>query len=136
MATNFLEKGLRVGLIGESITTVTSEKTALAVGSGALDIFATPAMAAEMESAAVSAVDPYLPDGMSSVGIEFSVRHLSATPIGERIVSMAEITRIDGRRVIIEVRCWDERELIGDGKHVRYVIETDEFLERTARDHS
>ena len=134
MATNLYEKGLRVGLIGESLLNVTSEQSALKMGSGSLDVFATPALIAQVEAAAVSAVDPYLPDGMASVGIEINVRHLSATPIGERVVAMAEITRIDGKRITLEVRAWDERELIGEGVHVRYLIYADELLERLKRD--
>jgi len=125
-----LDKGLRVGLIGESITTVTDKETAMAMGSGRVQVYATPAMIAQMESAAVSAVDPYLPDGMISVGIEIDVRHVAATPVGENITAMAEITRIDGKTVHLEVRVWDERELIGMGKHSRYLIDAEEFLER------
>lgn len=131
---NLYEKGLRVGMIGESVVNVTSEHTALAMGSGSLKVFATPAMAIQMEAASVSAIDPYLPAGMTSVGIELKIRHLAATPIGEQIVSMAEITRIDGRRIVLEVRCWDERELIGEGNHIRYVIDADEFMARLSRD--
>jgi predicted thioesterase len=125
-----LDKGLRVGLIGEAITTVTSELTAVTMGSGAVHVYATPAMVALMEAAAVSAIDPYLSPGFVSVGIELNIRHLSATPIGERITAMAEITRIDGKRVNVEVRAWDEKELIGQGTHIRYMIDADEFMGR------
>lgn len=130
---NIYENGLRVGLIGESIDTVTDTQTAVTMGSGALDVYATPAMIALMEAAAVSAVDPYLPQGMASVGIEVNVSHISATPIGEKVTAMAEITHIDERRIRIEVRCWDDRELIGHGQHVRYIIDLDEFNTRVQR---
>jgi len=128
-----MEKGIRVGLIGEAITTVTSDQTSLHMGSGSMEVLATPAMIALLEAAAVSAIDPYLSPGKTSVGIEINVRHLSATPIGERITSMAEVTRVDGRRVILEVRAWDERELIGEGMHTRYIIEADDFLSRVKK---
>ena len=133
MSTNLYEKGLRVGLIGESLLNVTSKESALTMGSGSMEVLATPALIAQMEAAAVSAVDSYLPDGMASVGIEVNIRHLSATPLGERVVAMAEITRIDGKRITLEVRAWDERELIGEGVHVRYLIYADELLERLKR---
>lgn len=122
--------GLRVGLIGESIMTVTSQETAKAVGSGSLDVFATPIMLAQMEAAAAAVIDAHLEAGRTSVGIEINVRHVAATPIGERIFAMAEVTRIDGKRVILEVRAWDENELIGEGTHVRYLIEADDFMSR------
>lgn len=128
-----MDKGIRVGLIGESIATVTSELTAKAMGSGTLDVYATPAMVALMESAAVAAIEPHLEDGKVSVGIEIQVRHLAATPVGEHITAMAEITRIDGRRITLEVRAWDDYELIGEGIHMRYLIEADDFMARLKR---
>lgn len=121
---------LRIGLIGESITTVTQEMTARAVGSGSLDVYATPSMVALMEAAAVAALDSWLSAGKASVGISITVQHLSATPIGESVTAMAEITEIEGRRVTFEVRAWDEHDLIGEGTHVRYVIDADRFMAR------
>lgn len=125
-----LEKGLRVGLIGEAITTVTETETALTVGSGAFEVYATPAMIALMEAAAVSALAPYLREDYASVGIEINAKHIAATPIGEGVTAMAEITRIDGKRVHLEVRAWDEKALIGTATHTRYIVHMDEFMDR------
>ncbi len=127
------ESGLRVGLIGEAIDTVTSEQTAIAMGSGAFDVLATPALIALMESAAVAAIAPNIPKDHASVGIEINVQHISATPIGEGIVAMAEITRIDDKRVYLEVRAWDENEMIGIGTHIRYLVNIEEFEDRLRR---
>lgn len=121
---------LRVGLIGESITTVTEEMTALHMRSGSLEVYSTPSMIALMEEAAVQTVDDRLPEGHATVGIEINIRHVSATPIGERVVAMSEVTRIEGRRIVMEVRAWDEHELIGEGTHTRYVINIEQFMER------
>lgn len=121
---------VKVGLIGEAITTVTEDLTAYSIGSGSLDVYATPAMIALMEEACVAAIDPHLSEGYSSVGIEVNAQHLSATPIGENIRAIAEISRIDGKRVTLEVRAWDERELIGEGTMVRYIIDVQAFLDR------
>jgi fluoroacetyl-CoA thioesterase len=121
---------LRVGLIGESVAEVTPEHTALVVGSGSLEVFSTPSLVALLESAACGALDGVMSDGTTSVGIEMQVKHLSATPVGERVVSMAEVTRIEGRRIVLEVRAWDEHELIGTGTHVRYIIDAQSFMER------
>jgi len=129
-----LDKGLRVGLIGEAIDTVTEAQTAIEVGSGAFKVFSTPSLLALMERAAVSAIAPYLPDELASVGIEVNIKHISATPIGEGVVAMAEVTGIEGKRVQLEVRAWDESELIGMGTHSRYIVEIDEFESRFKRD--
>jgi predicted thioesterase len=128
-----LEKGLRIGLIGEAITTVTSEQSAIALGSGSVDVYASPSMIALMEAATVSAIDPHLSENRVSVGIDIAVRHVSPTPIGEQITSIAEITRIDGKRITLEVRAWDEHEMIGIGTIVRYLVDYDEFVRRLHR---
>jgi len=128
-----LEQGLRVGSIGEAITTVTSNETAITLGSGSVNVYGSPAMVALMEAATVSAVDPYLTDGRVSIGMDIAVRHVSPTPIGEQITAIAEITRIDGKRVTLEVRAWDEHDLIGIGTIVRYLVNYDEFSRRVER---
>jgi fluoroacetyl-CoA thioesterase len=127
------ENGLRIGLIGEASSKVSSAETARKMGSGAVEVYATPAMIALMEAAALSAVDPHLADGQVTVGIEVAVKHISATPVGEGITAIAEVTRIDGKRIHLEVRAWDERELIGIGNHVRYIIEAADFEQRLRR---
>lgn len=131
-----LEKGLRVGSIGEAIATVTSKETAITLGSGAVNVYGTPAMIALMEAATVSAVDPYLTGGRVSIGMDIAVRHVSPTPIGEQVTAIAEITRIDGKRVTLEVRVWDEHDLIGIGTIVRYLVNHEEFTRRVAGSHT
>lgn len=100
------------------------------MGSGSLEVFATPALVALMENAAVRAIDACLDENYSTVGIEISVRHLAATPLYEKVTAIAEVTRVEDRRITFEVRAWDERELIGEGTHVRYIIHVDRFLAR------
>lgn len=128
-----LGTGLRVGLIGEAIDTVTNKTTAITIGSGAFEVYATPSMIALMEAASVSAIDAHLPNEFASVGIDVSVEHIAATPIGEGVVAMAEVTKIDGKRVQLEVRAWDSQELIGVGTHTRYIVRIEDFDQRMHR---
>ncbi len=121
---------LRVGLIGEATILADESQSALTLGSGSISVFATPAMLALMENAAVRALEPVLDDGYSSVGIDVNIRHTSATPLGETIIAVAEVTRVEDRRVTFEVRAWDDREMIGEGTHVRFIINVERFLER------
>jgi fluoroacetyl-CoA thioesterase len=121
---------LKVGLVGETISTVMEEHTALAMGSGSLEVFATPALIAMMESAAVAAVEPCMEEGKTTVGIEISVKHLAASPVGEAVRAVAEVMAIAGRAITFEVRAWDEHELIGEGSHIRYVIDVERFMAR------
>lgn len=123
---------IRVGLKGRQEIIVTADKTARHLGSGGVDVFATPAMVSMMEFAGVNAIDPLLSDGKMSVGVEVNIEHLAATPIGKRVWAEAEVIAVDRRRVTFEVKAWDEYELIGQGTHVRFVIDLDRYIERLA----
>ena len=118
-----------VGLVSEATATVEEHLLATAMGSGSVAVYATPAMVALMEAAAVAALAPALPEGQSSVGIALDVKHLAATPLGQQVRARAEIAQVQGRRVTFQVQAWDEHELIGDGTHVRYVIDIVRFMQ-------
>jgi fluoroacetyl-CoA thioesterase len=121
---------IRLGLVGEKRTVVVEALLATHLGSGGIKVYATPAMIALIESAAVAAIDPLLPEGQASVGIALDVKHLAATPLGQQVRARAEVVGVDGRKVTFEVRAWDEHELIGEGTHTRYVIDIARFVER------
>ncbi len=121
---------IKPGLIGESAQKVTEELTAAAFDSGLVPAFATPAMVALMENASVNAIQKYLPAGQTSVGIEVSVKHLAATPVGMSARARAEVLSVDGRRVSFKVEAWDDREKIGEGTHQRMIVDAARFNER------
>lgn len=109
---------------------VTKENTASKYGSGLVDVFATPAMVALMEKAALNAVLPYLPEGLNTVGTEVCVRHTKATPIGWEVSSKATLTKVDGKKLVFEVIAWDKDGEIGRGTHTRYIIDSKRFMEK------
>ncbi len=121
---------ITVGLSGTARTIATEALSANYMGSGSLYVYATPAMIALMEAAAVNAIDSLLGAERTSVGIEIAVKHLSATPIGESVVAQATVTAVEGKRVTFHVQAWDDRELIGEGTHVRYIVDTERFMAR------
>ncbi len=121
-----LEKGLKC----ESVATVCDGNTAIAAGSGDLPVFATPAMAALMENAAMMAVAGNLPEGVTTVGTQISVSHVKASPAGARITASAELVEVDGRRLVFAVRAWDERGTIGEGSHTRFVVDRERFMSK------
>lgn len=125
--------GIRAGLTGEKTVEVTAELTAQHLGSGGLAVYATPAMIALMEAAAVAAIDPLLGEGQASVGTAINVRHVAATPLGHTVRAQAEVTGVEGRQVTFSVQAWDEQELIGEGTHTRVVIDVGRFSERVAK---
>jgi predicted thioesterase len=123
---------LKPGLGAEKIETVTAENTADAWGSGGLPVYATPAMIALMEGAAVAAVQDRLPQGFSTVGTELNVKHLSASPLGMEIRAWGELIEIDGRRLRFKVEAYDRAGKIGEGFHERFIIENERFLKKTS----
>ena len=121
---------IRPGLMGEKTITVSEKQLATHLGSGSVEVFATPAMIALLESASVAAIDPLLPEGQASVGVAVEVRHLAATPPGQQVRAEAKVTAVDGRKVTLQVQAWDEHELIGEGVHTRYIVDVAPFIER------
>ena len=122
---------LKPGLEAQKTDTVTERNTAAAVGSGGLAVYATPAMIALMEAAALSAVGPLLPPPWSTVGTELNIKHISATPVGMKVCARAELLGIDGRALVFKVEAFDEAGKIGEGVHGRFIVESERFLAKT-----
>jgi predicted thioesterase len=123
-----INANLQPGLRGEKTETVTMENTARSWGSGGLEVYATPAMIALMEGAALAAVASLLPEGSSTVGTEVNVRHIAATPPGLQVWAQAELLEVDGRRLLFKVEAFDEAGKIGEGAHSRFIIDNERFL--------
>ena len=118
---------IELGIKGRQETTVTAANIATNVGSGKVKVFATPMMISLIEKAAVLSIEPYLEPGQSSVGTHINVSHCSATPLGMTVWTETEVTEIDRRRVTFSVKAYDERGLIGEGTHERFIIDIEKF---------
>ena len=119
--------GLHIGIRGREETVVTEALLASNVGSGLVRVFATAMMIALIEKAAVYSIEPYLAPGQGSVGVHVDVSHCSATPLGMRVWAETELVEIDRRRLVFRVAAYDERGLIGEGRHERFIIESERF---------
>lgn len=122
---------ITVGLKGSVSTSVERTDTALEVGSGSLLVYATPCMIALMEGAACEAIENALPEDKTSVGIELSVSHLAATPVGMDVRAEAEVISIEGSILTFQVAAFDESGKIGEGIHKRALVTTQRFLDKT-----
>lgn len=122
--------GIKAGLKYAVTEMVTEQNTAEAMGSGSLPVYATPAMTCLMEKAAAEALEPLLPDGWTSVGIALNVAHKAPTPRGLSVRAEAEVTAVEGRKIIFAVRAFDEREEIGSGVHERFAVLRDKFTDK------
>ena len=119
------------GIEKEIKITVTEDLTALKMGSGSLEVYATPAMVALMEQAAAESVEELLGEGKTSVGTKMEVEHLAATPLGMKVTCRSTLTAVDNRKLTFAVEAYDEAGLIGKAHHERFVIDTQRFLEKT-----
>ena len=121
---------ITVGMKGQATTIVERSDTALEVGSGSLLVYATPCMVALMEGAACDALNEALPETKTTVGIELSIKHISATPVGLEVRAEAEVTAVEGNTITFSVTAFDEAGKIGEGVHKRVVISTQRFLDK------
>ena len=121
---------MKVGDIYISETTVTNDLTAIEMGSGDMMVYATPAMVALMENAAMLCVAHDLEEGLTTVGIEMQTSHLKASALGAQIRAEAELIEIDGRRLEFKVSAYEGETLIGEGKHVRFIVNKEKFLSK------
>lgn len=122
---------LNAGIKGSSSETVTNEKTAVAVGSGGLSVYATPAMISLMEKSAYESVQPFLEEGSGTVGTLMNIQHISATPVGMKVTAKSELIAIDGRKLTFKVTAFDEVGKIGEGTHERFIINNEKFQSKT-----
>lgn len=109
---------------------VDESKTAKALGSGTLEVFATPAMIALMENTCMQCVAPFLEEGQATVGTLLNVKHLAASPLDAPIHCECELVEVDKKRLVFSVQAFDNVGLIGEGVHERFVIQVDKFMQK------
>jgi predicted thioesterase len=118
---------LEVGIKGKQEVTVSESNSAKTMGSGTLDVFATPAMIALMEKTAWESVQAKLDEGSGTVGTSLNVKHVAATPLGMKVTCESELIKVDGRALTFSVKAYDEAGLIGEGEHERFIVFNDKF---------
>ncbi len=119
---------LKTGLTASSVEQVTENKCAVNVGSGDLMVYATPSMAALMENAAMKAVAEALPEGSTTVGSLISTSHVKPTPVGGTVTAKAELVQVEGRKLVFKIFAEDQNGPIGEGEHVRFVVDRERFM--------
>ena len=121
---------IETGLTHTSSVTVTDGNTAIALGSGDMPVFATPAMTALMENAAMLAVAAELPEGCTTVGGMIETSHLKPSPVGADVSATAILEKVDGRKLFFGVTARQGDTVIGEGSHLRFVVDREKFLGR------
>lgn len=118
---------METGIKGIQEIIVTEELTAAHIGSGLVKVFATPMMIALMEKTCASSVEPFLEAGQGTVGTHVNVSHSAATPVGMKVHCESELVEVDRRRLTFRVTASDERGIIGEGMHERFIIDSAKF---------
>lgn len=123
-----MEFNLKPGLTYTATQKVRFEDTAAKYGSGLVEVFATPAMIALMEHASLETVLPFLGEEHNTVGFEVNIRHFKPTPVGMEVKCTATLEEVDGKKLTFHVAAYDEEGKIGEGTHVRYIINSKQFM--------
>ncbi|MEG0291956.1 MAG: thioesterase family protein [Anaerovoracaceae bacterium] len=121
---------LELGIKGKESVVVNDGNTAKSMGSGALNVFATPAMIALMELTTWRSLEEHLEEGDGTVGTAISMKHIAATPLGKEVSCESELIEMDGRRLLFKVTAYDESGVVGEGTHERFVVNKEKFQKK------
>jgi fluoroacetyl-CoA thioesterase len=116
------------GLRGEAEMVVGDQDTARALRSGTVDVLGTPRLIALCEEASCRAIAVALVDGATSVGMKVGLDHLQPSPVGERVVAEAVLSKVEGRRLTFTVSASDSRGLVAVGKVQRVIVDVERFM--------
>ena len=119
-----------IGLKGHNEVAVDETNVACAMGSGSLPVFATPALAAAMENAALTSVQPYLEEGKTTVGIKLDLDHVASTPTGMTVVTDSELVAVEGKILTFKIESHAGDELVGTCLHKRCIVGGERFLQK------
>lgn len=110
---------------------VQENNTAISMGSGDLEVFATPSLVAFMENAAKEYLNTFLPEELGSVGSNININHIAPTLVGKEITVQGKITEIIKEKIIIfSLEAYEQDKKIGDATHTRVIINNEKFLSK------
>ncbi len=121
---------LKIGLKHKMYEIVTLEKCAKQIGSGTLNVYATPSMIALMENTSKECVAPYLDSGQTTVGTKVNISHISPSLPGVNIYCESILTEVDRKRLVFTLSVFDEKSKIGEGTHERFIVDKTKFIEK------
>ena len=116
------------GMSREETFLVEEQHTAYHIGSGDERVLGTPWMISFMERVSNRLVAAQLPENQLSVGVHVDVRHLAATPVDVKIRVRAEVLEVLKNRVKLSIEAWDSQDKIGEGTHLRAVVDRERFM--------
>lgn len=124
---------LKIGIKGTKEIVVDESNTAKTMGSGELDVFATPAMIALAEKTAWMSVADELEEGDGTVGTLVNIKHIAASSVGRKIRCESELVDIDNRRLTFHIDVYDDNGKIGEGEHERFIVNNEKFMAKASK---
>jgi predicted thioesterase len=121
---------VRVGLEAANVYTVGADDTARVLGSGSLDVLATPRLLAWMEAQTCAAIDGALLAGDTSVGTRITLEHLRPSVVGAEVEVTSRVVHVDGRLVRLETVAQDDGVLCGRAEISRVIVDRERFVAR------
>lgn len=122
---------MNVGMVFEQHIKVEQHMLASSMGSGSVDVFATPFMIAKMEETSSLCVASEIGENNVTVGVLVNVTHISATPLGMHVKFKSELTEITEKILTFKVEAFDDVCKIGEGVHTRAIVDKEKFEART-----
>ncbi len=122
---------MKEGIKGILTMKVEEKDSAKVVGSGLADVFSTPSLLAFIEKTCWMSISELVDEGESSVGTSVSFKHLKATPIGMKVTCESTLSQVDGKKLTFDFKVRDELDLIAEGRHERFIVNSEKFQERT-----
>ncbi len=122
---------MQPGMTHTLTVTVEPTMTAASMKSGCLDVLATPILVAFMENVCLECVQGELDEGMTTVGTLVNISHLAPTPVGMKVRCECTLREIDRRRLVFDVKAFDEVSLVGEGTHERFIVDGEKFVEKS-----
>ena len=122
---------METGLSFTSNLKVEKQHTALEMGSGDLEVLATPTMVALMENAAMKAVANDLSEEETTVGGMMNTTHIKPSAIGEEVSATAVLVEVEGKKLTFSVEAKDSKgNVVGQGTHIRFIVNRERFLSK------
>jgi fluoroacetyl-CoA thioesterase len=118
------------GIASQVEWTVGASDTAAALGSGDVEVLATPRVVALCERATVEALKGWMDEGQTSVGFRVEISHLAPVSVGRRVVASAALERVEGKRLVFNVNVTDTCGLVAAGRVTRVLVDSATFMEK------
>jgi len=66
----------------------------------------------------------------TTVGGHIESSHLKPSKVGDVVRAEAEVTKVDGKKIVFKVAAYSGDTLLGEGTHMRFIVDRDKFLSK------